>query len=92
LFESAFLALGRTIQQIPFGAPDGQPTDLFFLIGSPDDRMHLHTLARLCLMAQKTDVLADLRQAVDAAAMCECLITAERTVLESRLASTRSSS
>ena len=38
LFETAFLALGRTIQQIPFGAPDGQPTNLFFLIGCPDDR------------------------------------------------------
>jgi excisionase family DNA binding protein len=80
-FETAFLALGRTIQQIPFGAPDGQPTNLFFLIGCPDDRMHLHTLARLCMMAQKTDLLADLRQAVDAEAMCESLLAAEQAVL-----------
>ena len=75
LFEAAFLALGRTIQQIPFGAPDGQPTNLFFLIGCPDDRMHLHTLARLCLMAQKTDLLVDLRQAADADAMCRHTLT-----------------
>ena len=81
LFETAFLALGRTIQQIPFGAPDGQPTNLFFLIGCPDDGMHLHTLARLCLMAQKTDLLAELRQATDAAAMCDCIIAAEQAVL-----------
>jgi len=81
LFETAFLALGRTIQQIPFGAPDGRPTDLFFLIGCPDDRLHLHTLARLCLMAQKTDLLADLRQAPDAEAMCEFILSAERAVL-----------
>ena len=86
LFETAFLALGRTIQQIPFGAPDGQPTNLFFLIGCPDDRMHLHTLARLCLMAQKTDLLAELRQAVDADAMCDCIIAAEQAVLASRAA------
>jgi excisionase family DNA binding protein len=92
LFEAPFLALGRTIQQIPFGAPDGQPTNLFFLIGCPDDRMHLHTLARLCLMAQKTDMLSDLRQAPDAAAMCECLIAAEQSVLASRRASAESSS
>ncbi|MDI9373288.1 MAG: PTS sugar transporter subunit IIA, partial [Verrucomicrobiota bacterium] len=65
LFEAAFLALGRTIQQIPFGSPDGRATDLFFLIGCPDERMHLHTLARLCLMAQKTDLLLELRQAPD---------------------------
>ncbi len=83
-FETAFLALGRTIQQIPFGAPDGQPTNLFFLIGCPDDRLHLHTLARLCLMAQKTDLLSELRQAVDADAMCECILASEQVVLASR--------
>jgi excisionase family DNA binding protein len=84
LFEAAFLTLGRTIQQIPFGAPDGRPTNLFFLIGCPDDRMHLHTLARLCLMAQKTDLLVDLHQAPDASAMCDCIIAAEQAVLVSR--------
>ena len=91
LFETAFLALGRTIQQIPFGAPDGQPTNLFFLIGCPDDRMHLHTLARLCLMAQKTDLLVDLRQAVDADAMCECILAAEQAVLANHRHSAHSS-
>jgi len=84
LFETAFLALGRTIQQIPFGSPDGQPTNLFFLIGCPDDRMHLHTLARLCMMAQKSDLLVELRQAADADAMCDCIIAAEQEVLASR--------
>lgn len=81
LFESPFLALGRTVQQIPFGAPDGRSTDLFFLIGCPDPGMHLHTLARLCLMAQKTNLLAELRQAEDAAAMCESMLAAEQAVL-----------
>ncbi len=84
LFEAAFLALGRTMQQIPFGSPDGQPTDLFFLIGCPDDGTHLHTLARLCLMAQKTDLLAELRQAADASAMCDAIIAAEQAVLAAR--------
>jgi nitrogen PTS system EIIA component len=84
LFEAAFLALGRTLQQIPFGSPDRQPTDLFFLIGCPDDGTHLHTLARLCLMAQKTDLLAQLRQAADAPAMCEAILAAEQAVLVGR--------
>ncbi len=84
LFETAFLALGRTVQQIPFGAPDGQPTNLFFLIGCPDDGTHLNTLSRLCLMALKTDLLVDLRQAADADAMCNCIIAAEQAVLASR--------
>ena len=84
LFERAFVALGRTIQQIPFGAPDGRATDLFFLIGCPDERMHLHTLARLCLMAQETDLLAELREAVDGDAMCQRILGAEQAVLARR--------
>src|ERR1019366_9361075 len=81
LFQSSFLVLGRTIQPIHFGSPDGQPTDLFFLVCCQDDKLHLHTLARLCLMAQKTDLLAQLRAAPDAAALLECLLAAEQTVV-----------
>jgi nitrogen PTS system EIIA component len=83
-YDASFLALGRSIQQIPFGAPDGQPTELFFLIGCPDERLHLHTLARLCMMAQKTDLLAELRQATDADAMCQAILAAEQAVLAGR--------
>lgn len=82
LFESPFIVLGRTVQQIPFGAPDGRPTDIFFLIGCPDDRLHLHLLARLCLMAQKTDLLANLRQAETGGAMHDVVLSAEQTVLQ----------
>lgn len=81
LFESPFLVLGRTVQQIPFGAPDGRPTDLFFLIACPDDRMHLHVLARLCLMAQKTAMLEELRQAPTAGTMYDVMIHSELAVL-----------
>jgi len=76
--------LGRTVQEIPFGAPDGGSTDLFFLLGCPDDRLHLHTLARLCLMAQTTSLLTDLRQCVDAQAMCRAILLAEETALTTR--------
>ncbi len=82
LVESAFIVLGRTVQQVPFGAPDGQSTDLFFLLACPDDRLHLHALARLCMMAQKTDLLADLRAATDAETMHRILLSAEDAVLE----------
>lgn len=81
LFESSFLVVGRPIQEIHFGAPDGCPTTLFFLICCQDDRLHLHTLARLCFMAQRTRMLAHLREAPDATAMRDCLIAAEREVL-----------
>lgn len=81
LFESLFIVLGRTVQNIPFGAPDGRPTNLFFLIACPDERLHLHTLARLCLMAQETDLLTGLREAAEAEAMHRCILDSEAAVL-----------
>ena len=81
MFESSFIVVGRPIQPIHFGAPDGHPTTLFFLICCQDDRLHLHTLARLCLMAVKTDLLERLEEAVDAPALLECLVTSEQAVL-----------
>jgi mannitol/fructose-specific phosphotransferase system IIA component (Ntr-type) len=84
LFESLFVVLGRTIHSVPFGAPDGQPTDLFFLVACPDDRLYLHILARFCLMAQETDLLAMLREAPNRQAMYGCLLVAEKEALASR--------
>jgi excisionase family DNA binding protein len=81
LIDSTFMVLGRTIQPIPFGAPDGKPTHLFFLIACAADQFHLHVLARLCLMAQKTGLLDGLRGARDREAMFECLIESEIAVL-----------
>jgi mannitol/fructose-specific phosphotransferase system IIA component (Ntr-type) len=83
LFESSFICLGRTVQPIPFGAPDGQPTDLFFLLAMPDDRLHLHVLARLCLLAQKTPMVEQLRRAAGAEEMHQCLVSSESAVLGS---------
>lgn len=81
LFESSFIVLGKPIQQIHFGSPDGQPTNLFFLVCCQDDRLHLHTLARLCMMAMKTELLPQLLAAPDAASMYERIIAAEAEVL-----------
>jgi nitrogen PTS system EIIA component len=84
LFETSFIVVGRPIQEIHFGAPDGQPTYLFFLICCQDDRLHLHTLARLCLIAQKTKILDQLRDAADAQTMRDALIAAEQEILADR--------
>lgn len=81
LFDSAFLALGRTIQKVPFGSPDGRSTDLFFLIACPEPRLHLHVLARLCLMAQQTSLLENLRTATGAEEMMEVFVAAEQEAL-----------
>jgi len=80
-FDDSFLMLGRTVQSIPFGAPDGYPTRLFLLLCLQDERLHLHTLARICLMALKTDLIADLFHARDAEAAYGALLAAEEAVL-----------
>jgi mannitol/fructose-specific phosphotransferase system IIA component (Ntr-type)/predicted DNA-binding transcriptional regulator AlpA len=80
-FEDSFIVLGRTMQEIHFGAPDGRPTWLFFLICCQDERIHLHTLARLCLIVQQTDIVAQLLAAPDATTMYAALLAAEQTAL-----------
>lgn len=81
LFESVFVVLGRTVQQIPFGASDGRATDLFFLVACPDGGLHLLVLARLCLLAQKTNMLELLRCAVTSEEMHAALLESEQQLL-----------
>ena len=80
-FDDSFMVVGRTVQEIHFGAPDGLPTWLFFLICCQDERIHLHTLARLCLVVQKTDIVSRLLDAPGAAAMYAGLLAAEQAAL-----------
>ena len=47
---ASFVVVGLTPSGIPFGAPDGKLTRLFFMICCKDDRTHLHVLARLMRM------------------------------------------
>jgi len=81
LFQETFLALGRTVRPVFFGAQDGTGTDLFFLICCTDHTLHLHMLARLCLLAHGTTLLQDLREAPDAETMHALLKAAEEDFL-----------
>jgi PTS system nitrogen regulatory IIA component len=81
MFESSFLVFGRTVQAVPFGAIDGTATDLFFLLCCQDDRMHLHALARICLMVHTKGFLAGLRDGSDAAAIYAHIVGTERSVI-----------
>ena len=85
LFDTSFIVVGRPIQEIHFRSPDGEPTHLFFLICCQDDRLHLHTLARLCLIAKKTKMLDQLRDAPDAQTMRDALIAAEKEILAGKI-------
>ena len=62
------VAFGRTASGIPFGAPNRELTDLFFLVLCRDSRTHLHVLARLGRLLQQEGFLDRLRAAEDSAA------------------------
>lgn len=47
IIERQFLCFLRTAAPVDFAAEDGEGTSLFFLLCTPDDRSHLHGLARL---------------------------------------------
>lgn len=82
LFEKSFLLLARTVKPIPFHAPDGKCTDLFFLLCCRDDSLHLHLLSRLCMMCMKTGLLDRLREAPDAGAMIDAMTETELEVIK----------
>lgn len=81
MFAESFMVVGRTIQPIHFGAQDGQPTDIFFLLCCQDDRLHLHTIARLCTLCMETRLLGELRAARSEAAMMESILRAEEAII-----------
>lgn len=78
-----FLILALAAHPIFFGAPDGKPTDVFFLLVADDDQHHLQALARLCMMMMNTDLLDNLRTANDATEMHQLACAAEQEVLGS---------
>jgi len=58
----SIIALGIVPQGIPFGAPDGQLTHVFFLVCCTDDKTHLQVLARLTRLFRKEGFLDALRE------------------------------
>ena len=85
LFAESFIVLGRTVQAIHFGAPDGNPTRLFFLICCRDDQIHLYTLARLCCMCQKTSLLDELFAADSAKDMHAAILQSEEEIIKGQI-------
>ena len=56
-----FIVVGRSWEGIPFGAPDGNSTFLFFLLGLKYDRLHLPILGRLARALRNPATIAKLR-------------------------------
>jgi excisionase family DNA binding protein len=56
-----FIVVGRSWEGIAFGAVDGNPTYLFFLLGLKYDRLHLPILGRLARALRNPATIAKLR-------------------------------
>lgn len=81
IIAEPFVALGLTLQGIPFGG-GRRLTDVFFWVASTNDRGHLRTLARLGRVLQRESLLDELRHAPDGSAACELLRKFEGEMLE----------
>ncbi len=77
LSDDSFVLLARTIQPIPFGSPDGQTTDVFFLVCCQDDRIHLHVLARICMLCYHTPLLVQIREAQESQDIYDLIVQQE---------------
>jgi excisionase family DNA binding protein len=58
-----FIVFGRSYSGVDFGAEDGKPTHLFFLLGLKYDRLHLPVLGRLAKVLRTPELVARLRAA-----------------------------
>jgi PTS system nitrogen regulatory IIA component len=72
------LAYGRTASGIPFGAPHGGLTDIFFLVCCRDDRTHLRVLARLSRLLLRPAFLDELRATETPGETWDLIAAAER--------------
>jgi PTS system nitrogen regulatory IIA component len=75
------MAYGRTASPLPFGAPQGGLTDIFFLVCCRDDRTHLRVLARLTRLLLRPEFLGELRAAETPGETWERIAAAERQLL-----------
>ncbi len=68
-------AVATTEGPIDFGAADGRPVDLIFLVASPQDAAaaHLQTLARISRLLRTPGVVDSLRGAATSTALLEAL-------------------
>jgi PTS system nitrogen regulatory IIA component len=83
LSEDSLVVLGRTVQPIPFGSPDGRTTDFFFLVCCQDERIHLHVLARICMLCHHTPLLMNLREQETAGDIYEVISAQEIALISS---------
>ncbi len=79
-FGDSFLVLGITSSGIPFGGPRGCLTDMFFLIASSHESIHLRILARLSRLLQLDGLLENLRSSSEPGNAWELIADADNLI------------
>lgn len=82
ILSDSLVALGVSPQPIPFGNASGHLTDVFFLICSTDDQVHLRILARLARLVSDEVFLTMLRSAATASEAMELIRTTETELVQ----------
>jgi excisionase family DNA binding protein len=77
-----FIVFGRTHTGIDFGAVDGKPTHLFFLLGLKYDKLHLPILGRLARALRKPEVVRTLRAAPSVSRIRDTLLQEDSRLIK----------
>ncbi len=79
VIQRQFLCFLRSATPVDFGAEDGEGTSIFFLLCAPDDRSHLHGLARLARILHGGG-LKELKSATSTEGVLAALAAAEAAI------------
>ena len=80
ILGETFLTLGMTPRGIPFGGGLGNLTDIFFLLCSMEDRIHLRVLARLSRLLALPGFLDELRTKDNAVSARDWIAVSEEKI------------
>jgi PTS system nitrogen regulatory IIA component len=80
ILGDTFVVLGLVPSGVPFGGGSSGLTDVFFLICSMDDRVHLRILTRLSRILTSLDFLRRLRESSSESEVREIISEVERTI------------
>src|SRR5215470_18144643 len=77
-----FIVFGRCHTGIDFGAADGKPTHLFFLLGLKYDKLHLPILGRLARSLRRPEIVRTLRAAPSVARIRDTLLQEDARIMK----------
>ena len=83
ILAQPLIAVGLSTQPIPFGNRAGHLTDIFFLICSTDDSVHLRILTRLSRLVSDSNWLSDIRKSQSPQEVMAVIQAGEASLLKS---------